>query len=174
MRQEKQLLLDAIKDAIGNSQAFVLSSYEKIDANMTADFRADLRSVGGEHIAVKKRVFLKAAESCGIEFDANQLDGHITVSLLGDNIVDSAKKLYAFQEGHEEQFKILAGHYEGKIVTAKEIEQISKLPSQNVMRAQLLSVFEAPLANTLSVMQALLTSVMHCLENKAQKEETKA
>ncbi|MDN3504624.1 MAG: 50S ribosomal protein L10 [Rhabdochlamydiaceae bacterium] len=169
MRQEKQFLLDSITDAINNSKAFVITSYEKIDANATADFRSELVAAGGEFIAVKKRVFLKAVQKCGIEVETNNLDGHIALTVMGDNVVDATKKLYAFKKEKSELFKVLGGHFDGKVVTAEEVELISKLPTQDEMRAQLLSLFEAPMAETVSVMHALLTSVMHCLENKAQE-----
>jgi large subunit ribosomal protein L10 len=39
------------------------------------------------------------------------------------------------------------------------------------MRAQLLGTFEAPMSQTLAVVEAILCSVLHCLENKAQLSE---
>jgi large subunit ribosomal protein L10 len=52
--------------------------------------------------------------------------------------------------------------------SASDVEQISKLPGKDEMRSQFLGTLEAPLAQTLSVLEALLTSVMYCLENKSQ------
>lgn len=170
MRQEKQLLLDSISDAIQNSSAFVLTSYEKIDANMTADFRSDFVKSGGELLAVKKRVFLKAAASCGVDIDPTKLNGHIALAIMGEDYVDTTKKLFDFCDSNKELMQVLAGHFDGKIVSAQDVEQISKLPSKDEMRAQLLSLFEAPMADTVSVMHSLLTSVMHCLENKSQQD----
>ena len=51
------------------------------------------------------------------------------------------------------------------------VEKLSKLPGKDEMRAQLLSVFEAPMAQTLAVMDALLASVVYCLDNKCQQEQ---
>ena len=51
--------------------------------------------------------------------------------------------------------------------SASDVEQISKLPSKEEMRAQFLGTLEAPLSQTLGVIEALLTTVMHCLENKS-------
>ena len=48
---------------------------------------------------------------------------------------------------------------------------MSKLPSKDEMRAQFLGTLEAPMAQTLAVMDALLTSVVHCLNNKVQLDE---
>ena len=51
---------------------------------------------------------------------------------------------------------------------AEDVKAISELPSQDEMRAQFVGLLEAPMTQTLSVMQALLTSIMYCLENKAK------
>ena len=57
-----------------------------------------------------------------------------------------------------------------KSVLKKDLEIISQLPTKDVMRSQLLGLFEAPMSQTLAVMEALLCSVPHCLENKAALE----
>ncbi|MCF7852646.1 MAG: 50S ribosomal protein L10 [Simkaniaceae bacterium] len=170
MRQEKQLLLDSITGAIENASAFILASYQGFDANKTANFRGDLVKNGAEWVVVKKKVFLKAAENCGIQIESKLLQGHVALAVMGEDYVDATKTLYTFSQDNEGLVQILAGHFEGKVVSAGEVEQISKLPTKDEMRAQLLSVLQAPMADTLSVIQSLLTSVMHCLENKSQKE----
>ena len=170
MRKEKQLLLDAISDEIKASSAFVVTSYEQIDANATAAFRSELVEAGGRFVGVKKRVFVKAAEECGIKIE-DQLDGHIGLAFMGDNVVDATKKIYEFHKSNDEVFKILGGHFDGQMVSPKDVEQISKLPSRDEMRAQILGLLEAPMSQMLAVVEALLTAVPHCLENKAQKED---
>ena len=170
MRQEKQFLLDSIADAIKDSAAFVVTSYEKISANNTAKFRNELFQLGAKFMGVKKRVFVKAAQECGIQISSDTLDGHIGLAFFGDNIVDATKKVFEFREQNEETFKVLGGHFDGKIVTSKDVEAISKLPTRDVMRAQLLGLLEMPMAEVLGVVEALLAAVPCCLDNKAQKE----
>jgi large subunit ribosomal protein L10 len=50
------------------------------------------------------------------------------------------------------------------------VELISKLPTLLEMRAQFLGLLEAPMTQTLGTIQAMLTSVIYCLDNKAKKE----
>ena len=56
-------------------------------------------------------------------------------------------------------------------IQASDVERLSKLPSKDEMRAQFLSVLEAPMSQTLAVMEALLTSVPYCLDNKCKQED---
>jgi large subunit ribosomal protein L10 len=169
MRREKQLLLDDIRDRIDASQALVVTRYRKLEPNAVAGFRMELAKSGGSLAVVKKRVLLKAAKESGMALDADALEGHIAVIFLADDPFATTKAIYQFSDQNEKVLEILGGRFEGTVCSAKDVEHISKLPSKDEMRAQLLSTLEAPLSQTLTVMDALLTSVLHCLENKIQQ-----
>ena len=169
MRAEKQYLLDEIIEGIDNSDMMMVLSYQKLDANSTADFRKEVGKSGGSMLVVKKRVFLKAAESAGYVLKHKNMKGHIGLVFSTKEAVTTTKAIYKFCKGKEQTLEIVGGHFQKKLCTPSDFEKISKLPSLEQMRSQLLGVLEAPMAETLSVMNALLTSVMHCLENKANQ-----
>ena len=66
---------------------------------------------------------------------------------------------------------MVGGRFDGQLYTAAQVERLSTLPGKNEMRSQFLSTLEAPLSQTLAVIEALLTTVPHCLENKAKQTE---
>jgi large subunit ribosomal protein L10 len=169
MRAEKQYLLDEIKEGIDNSNMMIVLSYQNLNANNTANFRKELEKTGGSMLVVKKRVFLKAAESSGYVLHHKNMKGHVGLVFSGDDAVTTTKAIYKFRKDNDNTLEILGGHFQKKICSSKDFEKVSKLPSLEQMRAELLGVLEAPMAETLSVMNALLTSVMHCLENKANQ-----
>ncbi len=168
MRPDKQLLLDEIKQKIHGSKAFVLTSYKQLSPNLSANFRQTLMGAKGSFEVVKKRILLKAAQASGISLDENSLAGHIGVVFAEEDAITTTKSFFQFNAENENLFQVLGGQFEGKICSAQDVLQISKLPSQQEMRAQFLATLEAPLSQTLAVVQALLTSVMYCLENKSQ------
>ena len=171
MRAEKQLLLDEIKEKIDQSKAMVLASYQKLSPNTTAGFRDSLRKIGGGLEVVRKRVLIKAAEASGVQLDPDILEGHIAVIFADEDPVATTKLIFAFSKENEDTLKVLGGRLEGQLCTGADIEMISMLPGKDEMRAQFLGLLEAPMSQTLAVVEALLSSVMHCLENKAQKGE---
>jgi large subunit ribosomal protein L10 len=171
VRKEKQLLLDEITDKIDDMPSFVMTRYHKMSANIANDFRGELEKAQGELEVVRKRVLLKALEVAGIEgVDKSLLEGHIGVVFTKEDPVEVAKTIYDFSKGNENSIEVVGGRIEGKLYLADDVERLSKLPSKDQMRAQLIGTLQAPMAQTLSVMNSLLTSVMHCLENKAKKE----
>jgi large subunit ribosomal protein L10 len=169
MRPEKQLLLDEIKNKMAGAKALVLTSYQRFEPNVVAGFRAKLNQMGGSLEVVRKRILAKAAQAAGVEINADELDGHIAVIFAEQDPIQTTKAIYQFSAENEQVLRVLGGRFEGALCTAQEIEMISKLPSKDEMRAQLIGTLEAPLTQTLAVIEALLTTVMHCLENNIQQ-----
>ncbi len=172
MRPEKQFLLDDIKDRIAGSKAIVLASYKQLEPNASAAFRTNLAKVGGSLEVVKKRVLVKAAQVAGVALDPALLQGHIAVVFANEDPVQTTKVVYQFCKENQEVLEVIGGRFEGTLCSASDVEQISKLPSKDEMRAQFLGTLEAPLSQTLAVIEALLTSVMHCLENKSTQSNS--
>lgn len=173
MRAEKQLLLDEIDEKLSQYSGFVLADYVGLSANEAARLRTELRKRGTDMEVVRKRILLKALASRGIAMNLDQLSGHVALIFAAEDSVETVK--FVCEYGKEtKRPAVIGGHFEGKLLDAKAVEMLSKLPGKNEMRAQLLATFVAPLSQTLSVVNALLTSVPHCLANKAKKEESSA
>lgn len=171
MRPEKELLLNEITAKIDGSPAFVLASYTKMTPNLSAAFRANIGKTGGSFEVVKKRVFLKAAEKVGLSLDRANLQGHVGVVFTPEDPVATTKCIYQFSKENKGTLEVLGGRFEGAVCSPADVELISELPSQDEMRAQLLGLFVAPMSQTLSVIDAVLTSVIYCLDNKAAESE---
>ena len=171
MKAEKQFLLDEIKEKIVNSKAMVLANYSGFKANMNAEFRDAIFKTGADFEVVRKRVFLKAAAEAGIEFSRKDLSGHLAVVFADTDPLQTAKALYKFTNDNKDVLDVLGGHFDGKNVSKDEVKQLSELPSMDEMRAQLVGLLQAPMQQTLGVMQAALTSVMFCLDGKVKKLE---
>lgn len=167
MRAEKELLLEEIRDEIVGSEMVLVMNYQAMTANQTAGLRDELAKAGSSLLGVKKRVFLKVAKDAHITLSKEDLTGHVALVVAQENSVEVTKSIYSFMKANEGKVGILGGQFQGNSCTTADFEKISKLPSLNEMRAMLLGTLEAPMSQTLAVMEALLTSVPHCLENKA-------
>ena len=173
MRPEKQLLLDELNEMIDTSSSMIVARYDRLNPQQSWDLSEQLNKSKSNFKVVKKRILYKAAEDKNLPFKADKFDGHIGVVFIQGDSLDAAKTVVKFQEDNEELIEIITGQIDGKVCTKEEIKILSTLPSKDEMRAQLLGLFQAPLSETLSVMESLLTSVMHCLENKKDKESSK-
>lgn len=172
MRAEKELLKQEIKDKIERFESFVIMQYSHLTANMANDLRREIGKGGGDVEVVRKRVLLKAAEDAGVQLDPASLPGHIGIVFLGKDPIESTKTVIKFSQDREKVIQVIGGRFDGQLYSGADVEYLSTLPGKDEMRAQFLSTLEAPLSQTLAVIEALLTSVPHCLENKSKGETT--
>lgn len=172
MRAEKQLLLDEIREEMEGSEMVMVMNYQNLDANKTAGFRDEVAKAGGSMLVVKKRVFLKVAQDANIELQKEALGGHIGIVVSKEEPVATTKSIFNFIKENKETIGVLGGQFQGKACTDTDFEKISKLPTVDEMRAQLLGILEAPMSQTVSVMNALLTSVLHCMDQKVAQGES--
>ncbi len=156
MRQEKQLLLDEIKEQIDRYKSFVITRYQGFKANAANNLRREIAKTGGNYEVVRKRVLVKAAESAGVELDPKLLEGHIGLIFAGADPIETAKFVYKFSKENDNAISVIGGRFDGRIYGADDVEKISKLPGKDEMRAQLLGALEAPISQTLSVMDSIL------------------
>lgn len=170
MKIEKQYLLDEIKGQISGATAFVFTQYGKLSANRANEFRRTLQKHGGHFEVVKKRVLVKALEQAGHAIAVDDLTGHIGIVVATTDPLELTKAVLKFSEANESVLTAVGGYFEGILVGAADVARIATLPSRDQMRAELLGLMEAPMSQTLAVIEALLSSVPHCIQNKSQQE----
>lgn len=170
MRNEKQLLLDEIKDQIDQFKSFVIMNYQGLGPNVAGSFRREVSASGGNYEVVRKRILIKAAQKAGIDLDIKDLPGHIGVVFSGTDPIQTTKMVFKFKKDTDNLVSVVGGRIDGQLYNAEEMDKLSLLPGKDEMRAQFLSVLEAPMSTTVRVMDAQLTSVLHCIENKCKQE----
>lgn len=172
MRPEKELLKNEIKKKIEHFDSFVIMQYTGLSANTANDFRREVSKMGGDVEVIRKRVLLKAAEDAGLQLDLSSLPGHIGIVFLGQDPIESTKTVIKFSQERDKIIQVIGGRFDGQLYSGADVERLSTLPGKDEMRAQLLSVLEAPLSQTLAVIEALLASVPYCLDNKSKEGNT--
>ena len=172
MRQEKQLLLDEVNELIEQSNALIVAKHDRLNPQASWNLAEDLSKCKSNFKVMKKRLFYKATDEKKLPFKNQKLDGHIGVVFVQGDALEASKILVKFQKDNSNLLEIVFGQIEGNLCTKDDIEKLSKLPAKDEMRAQLLGLFEAPMAQTLSVMENLLTSII-ILPRKQKRKRIK-
>ncbi len=171
MRKEKLLLLDEITEMLNqHNSAFIIMQYNKVSANAMNGFRNDIAQIGGDIQVMRKRILSKAIISAGINIESVELPGHVGIVFGGTDPLETTKAVFKYSKENGNSVSVLGGRLYGNLYDAKQVETLSTLPNIDGMRSQLLSVLEAPLRETVGVMNSLLTCILFCLENKSKKE----
>lgn len=160
MRAEKQLLLDEVKEKIDASKGFVIANYKGMSAQKARAFRDTVASANGDFEIVRKRVFAKAAEKIGIKLDADSLKGHVGILFAKEDAIALSKVAVEFSDKNDKTFELLGGMIDGAYCSGAEVQALASLPSLNELRGQFIGT-----------LQASLTSLLYCLEEKSKQEE---
>lgn len=171
MRAEKQFLLDEVKEKIDGSKGFIIARYRDLTARRVREFRDIIAAASGDFEVVRKKVFVKAAEASGINLSVDDFEGHIGVIFANEDAHQLTKVAVKFGEDNEKSIEVLGGHIDGELCSAEDMEAIAKLPSLPEMRAQFLGLLEAPMGQTLATFQAILTSILYCMDEKEKKDQ---
>ena len=171
MKREKELFLDEISSQVAEKPTFVITQYKKLTANQANKFRREVSKFGANFEVVKKRMLVKASEKIGVTIDEKTLDGHIGVLFTGEDPVEATKAIIDFSKDNDDCFDLVGARVEGALISKEDVHALSKIPPKDQLRAQFLGLLEAPMAETLGVMDALLSSVVYCVDNKINKAE---
>ena len=169
MKREKQLLLDEMKGQLQQSGAFIVAEYQKLNGERAYAFRRELAKVGGYFEVVRKRMLLEAARQVGIEFEEDQLPGHVGLILGAPDPIEATRVVLKFSENNEEAFRLLAGYVEGQKASRDDVQKLATLPGKDQMRAELLGLFCAPASGVLGTMETLLSGVLYCVDCRTRE-----
>jgi len=170
MRKEKQLFLDELKGQIDHFGSFVIMSYLGLTANESHLFRRRIREMGGNIEMVPKKMFVLASKDSGFEVNFDMLTGHIGVVFTGSDPIETTKAVFEYGKESGDKVSVVGGCIDGSILNQDQMTQLSKLPGKQELRAQFVGLLQAPMAQTVSVMNSLVSSVVYCLDNKCKQE----
>ena len=171
MRPEKEYLVEETEKHLSKSDYVFLADFERVTVAEVAELRQNLSKEGAEYHVVKNRIFKVAAKKRGLpELDGAALKGHTAIITGGENPSGVAKIIKAFQKSFkQEKASFKAGVLENELLSAANVMALADLPSKEVLRSQLLAVFNAPAQKCVRVLNAVPESLLNVLKAKSEK-----
>jgi large subunit ribosomal protein L10 len=157
-RDEKAAVIDRIAEELEASQAVFAVDYRGITVSQVADLRARLRAADATFNVVKNSLTERAADKAGAEALKSVLQGPTALTFVRGDAAAAAKALSDAQRVTE-VLAFKGGLMDGQVVSADEIRAISKLPSRDVLYAQLVGTVAAPLNGLARTLNALISGV---------------
>lgn len=145
MRIEKVAILSEVVDRVKDSDyCFILDHGGETVAKM-AKLRADLRKLDSRMLVVKNSFLAKAAKEKGWSDEVNAMLAGKTAIVTGHGEPTAvAKAIMEFVKVSNGKASVKGADYDNKIVDAKMVEALSKVPGKNELRAMLLKLFKEP------------------------------
>jgi large subunit ribosomal protein L10 len=167
-RDQKAAVVDEIAEQIGAAQAIFAVDYRGISVADAAELRARLRESGTRFRVVKNSLSERAADKAGVESLKELLSGPTALAFVAGDAAVAAKALSdAARALNTLEFK--GGLLDGATLTPDEIRSIARLPSRDVLNAQLVGTIASPLSGLVGVLNALIAGVARQLAQMAEQ-----
>ena len=157
-RDEKAAVIDRIAGELEASQAVFAVDYRGITVSQVADLRAKLRAADATFSVVKNSLTERAADKAGAESLKSVLQGPTALTFVRGDAAAAAKALSDAQRVTE-VLAFKGGLMDGQVVSADDIRAIAKLPSREVLYAQLVGTVAAPLNGLARTLNALISGI---------------
>jgi large subunit ribosomal protein L10 len=172
-KDQKAAVVDEIAAQIQEAQAVIAVDYRGTSVPQAAALRAKLRGADTTFRIVKNSLTERAADKAGAHTLKELLEGPTAFAFVQGDAALAAKALNDFtREVNTFQFK--GGVMDGAPVSVDEIRAIARLPSRDVLYAQLVGVTASPITGLVRGLNALISGLAIQLQQIAEQKAEQA
>lgn len=170
-KDRKEELVGIYGELLSQATGFVLADYKGISVKQVNTMRDKLREVDGAYVIVKNTLFKIALQEAGWPVPDDMLAGPTGVIFGAANFPAVAKVSLGFVKDYENLFVIKGGVMAGQILSDKQVDAVSNLPSLDELRSQLIGLISQPATGLAGVINAVVAGVPQVLQAYVSKNE---
>lgn len=167
-RAKKEELVQQYVEQLKNSEAVIVTDYRGLKVNEIQELRAKIREAEGSFSVVKNTLAQRALAEAGLPVPEDMLFGPIGIGFCGNNIPGVAKAITEFAKKNDEMV-VKGGLMGNKIIDEAAVQSLAKLPSLDVLRAQLLGLINAPASQLAGVVAGGVRQVVNVVHAYSEK-----
>ena len=169
IRPEKKAIAAELDERIAGALYMILADYTGMDMPQTTELKKNLRDNDATFNVVNNRMLKRALDGQATEM----LKGQTALIYGAGDVVEVAKVIKNFSAANQKPV-VRGGFLEGKAITGEEVIELAKLPSKDVLRAQLLGTLQAPCSQLVGVLDQKVASLVYVLDAVKMKLEQEA
>jgi large subunit ribosomal protein L10 len=150
-KRVKGMLIETIRERIGESRDVLLIDASRLDANVANEFRLALRQKNIGALTVQNTLARRALNDIGITSLDSLLAGPTTLVWGGQDIVDLSKEIAKWANEIKE-LEVKGGTSEGETLDAAAVEALSKSLSREELLSKLAGMLLSPGAQLASAL----------------------
>ncbi|HEX4008688.1 MAG TPA: 50S ribosomal protein L10 [Solirubrobacteraceae bacterium] len=157
-RDQKSAVVEEIAGELQDAQAIFAVDYRGISVAQVADLRAKLRDADARFRVVKNSLSERAADQAGMDTLKPLLIGPTALAFVKGDAALAAKALNDVAR----QLNLLdfkGGVMNGSALSADDVRSIARLPSREVLNAQLVGTIASPLTGLVRTLNALIAGL---------------
>jgi large subunit ribosomal protein L10 len=143
-RAKKGEVIDKLTKAFKGAKSLVFVNFRGLSVSDATAMRSALRDEGVSYTVAKKTLTRRALDAEKFEGSVPELPGELALA-WGDDLVAPARGVYAFHKKFPDNLKITGGVFEGRFMSATEMEGIAQIPSLDVLRGKFVNIINSPI-----------------------------
>ncbi|MEA2614108.1 MAG: large subunit ribosomal protein [Chloroflexota bacterium] len=170
-REQKAAVIEEIAVEIQQSEAVFAVDYRGISVAQAAELRGKLRDADATLRVVKNTLTERAADQAGAEGLKSLLAGPTALTFVRGDAATAAKAVsdYARQT---QLLPFKGGIMDGQALAAEQVSAIARLPSRDILNAQLVNIVASPLTGLVTSLSNLISGLARQLSQVVEKKES--
>ncbi len=160
-------MIQELTDLVGRSKGAILTDYRGFTVSEITELRKRLREHGAEYHVVKNTLFKRAIGDG--ERLAPYLEGPTAIAFALEDPVAPAKTLLDFMR-EKRKGVVKAGFIEGQVYSEPQVGELSKLPSRDVLIAQVVGGIQGPISGLVGALNGILSNFVYTLQAIVDKQ----
>jgi len=168
----KEISEKKIKSTLKDNESLIVIKYSGLSSPDISALRRSLKAGGRANLfVVKNTVARRALKDSGLDLIIKAVEGPCGLIFVKEEPVEASKILCNFSKDHA-NLKLEGGFFKDKLLEKEDIEGMAKLPSKDVLRAQVVMTLNAPISKLVIVLNQNLKKLVVCLDQIKQKKKT--
>ena len=170
-REQKAAAIEEVATQIQESEAIFAVDYRGISVPQAAELRTRLIEAGARFRVVKNTLTQRAADQAGAESLKEILEGPTAFTFVladGGDVALAAKALATFRR-ETDLLAFKGGLMNGDVLSAEQIDALSRLPAREVLHGQLVGVIASPIPGLVRGLNALIAGLAIQLQQIAEQ-----
>jgi len=169
--EKKVKLVDSLQEAFTKCSIGILTDYRGLTTTELNALRRKMTEAGVEYRVVKNSLAQIAFRQADREDIADLFSGPVAVALGYGEVPDTAKAVIEYISSTRSSLAVKNGFFGDTILTAKEIDSLAKLPTREVLIAQVIGGIQSPITGLVNVLAGPIRNVMGALQARITQLE---
>ena len=142
----KQPVVDEISANIDGAQALVLVDHRGLTVQQDTELRKKLREAGVFYKVYKNTMMNFAFKGTAFEGLSDLLNGPSAIAVSKEDATAPARVIFEFAKTAK-NLEVKGGVVEGTVLDIKGLEEVSQIPSREILLGRLLGSMQSPVTN---------------------------
>jgi large subunit ribosomal protein L10 len=169
--EEKGALIDEMQEKLERARGAVLLTTQGLTVAEVTDLRRKLRAAGLELHVIKNTLLRIASERAHYQDLSELLHGQTAIALSFDDEIAAAKAVMDYLKAARtgKPVTIKAGILELAPISAKQVEDLAKIPGKDQLRGQVVGTIHGPLNQLYGLLTAPMRDLVNVLEARVRQ-----